>query len=217
MALNSRKCPVCPLHPEPQPVQDMPGPAKPGAGLVIWSWTGTQRLPNLRSAPHIQRPGREWARGSELREAGENPQLGSASPASWCLWQPPCLPGSCSLGCSLQGAWGPPSAVTRRHTCSAADHRAPPHSHRGLPGLPPLPPPPPLLSPSPASEETGSPGGKGQLQRPQERLGLAVGSRERSPGNGPCVFSPEPATAGGLPEKGSDTGHSTPAAGDPRR
>ncbi|XP_048647619.1 leukocyte-associated immunoglobulin-like receptor 1 isoform X2 [Marmota marmota marmota] len=53
----------------------------------------------------------------------------------------------------------------------------------------------------------GPPGGKGQLQRPQERLGLAVDSLERSP---------DLATADRLPEKDRETGNPTPAARDPQ-
>nr|XP_027776880.1 leukocyte-associated immunoglobulin-like receptor 1 isoform X1 [Marmota flaviventris] len=55
----------------------------------------------------------------------------------------------------------------------------------------------------------GPPGGKGQLQKPQERLGLAVDSLERSP---------DLATADRLPEKDRETGNpvslpgSSPAA-----
>ncbi|XP_071460854.1 leukocyte-associated immunoglobulin-like receptor 1 isoform X3 [Marmota flaviventris] len=53
----------------------------------------------------------------------------------------------------------------------------------------------------------GPPGGKGQLQKPQERLGLAVDSLERSP---------DLATADRLPEKDRETSNSAPAARDPQ-
>uniref|UniRef100_UPI0040385CDE leukocyte-associated immunoglobulin-like receptor 1 n=1 Tax=Callospermophilus lateralis TaxID=76772 RepID=UPI0040385CDE len=53
----------------------------------------------------------------------------------------------------------------------------------------------------------GPPGGKGQMQRPQERLGLAVDSLERSP---------DMATADRLPEKDRETGNPAPAARDPQ-
>uniref|UniRef100_UPI000E55CD66 leukocyte-associated immunoglobulin-like receptor 1 n=1 Tax=Urocitellus parryii TaxID=9999 RepID=UPI000E55CD66 len=53
----------------------------------------------------------------------------------------------------------------------------------------------------------GPPGGQGQLQRPQERLGLAVDSLERSP---------DMATADRPPEKDRETGNPAPAARDPQ-
>ncbi|XP_077887604.1 leukocyte-associated immunoglobulin-like receptor 1 isoform X1 [Ictidomys tridecemlineatus] len=53
----------------------------------------------------------------------------------------------------------------------------------------------------------GPPGGQGQLQRPQERLGLAVDSLERSP---------DMATADRPPEKDRETSNPAPAARDPQ-